>query len=160
MTEAGAARDDGPVHDGLTGLPNGTYFREALDIEVARAHAEHAPLTLAYFDIDDFRGINDRSGHDVGDRVLSEVARRLREAAGSVGIVARDHGDHFGLILPGLTVEAAKRIAAGLRASLDENPLEEVGLVSFRARAAELGPADSPRDLWWRATLLRGGHDF
>jgi diguanylate cyclase (GGDEF)-like protein len=86
--------------DSLTGAMNRRAFREAAERELSRARRHGRPITLAYFDIDDFKNINDSRGHDGGDRLLKGIvatlSRNLRESDG----VARIGGDEFALLLP------------------------------------------------------------
>lgn len=106
-------------HDGLTGLLNRAHFQERLDAAIRDAERRHGELCILYIDNDDFKQINDRFGHAVGDRVLQEVARRIRTQVGHEGLVARLGGDEFAVLLE-LSVGApdwarvARRIEAGM----------------------------------------------
>jgi diguanylate cyclase (GGDEF)-like protein len=82
--------------DPLTSLGNHRHFHERLQHDLDKAQAEGFPLTLCLLDIDDFKQINDRQGHPAGDRVLAEVAGRLRQG----GEAFRLGGDEFALLLP------------------------------------------------------------
>lgn len=82
--------------DPLTGLGNHRHFQERLQRELLDAQEEGAPLSLVLVDVDDFKRINDRHGHPVGDRVLSQVAARLRQG----GEAFRLGGDEFAVLLP------------------------------------------------------------
>jgi diguanylate cyclase (GGDEF)-like protein len=81
--------------DPLTGLGNHRHFHERLQRELLNAEDEHSPLTLCFVDVDDFKRINDRFGHPSGDRVLSQIAARLRQG----GEAFRLGGDEFALLL-------------------------------------------------------------
>jgi len=83
--------------DSLTGLGNSRHFLERLERDLDRADSEGEPLTLVMIDIDDFKAVNDRFGHPVGDGVLSAVASSLRRG----GEAFRLGGDEFALLLPG-----------------------------------------------------------
>jgi diguanylate cyclase (GGDEF)-like protein/PAS domain S-box-containing protein len=102
-------------HDPLTGLPNRTLFFERLDTLLAEPYAGRA-VGICYIDLDGFKNINDGLGHDVGDRVLVRVARRLGEAIDKPSsLLARLGGDEFGvLIADGDAAEQAPRILAAL----------------------------------------------
>jgi diguanylate cyclase len=106
-------------HDPLTGLPN----RHRLEQELQRA-IEHAArtgdgLALLYLDLDGFKAANDRCGHEVGDRLLREVAQRLQEGLRHGDFVARVGGDEFVTLLPGCNdARAARTLADALRARL------------------------------------------
>lgn len=85
------------THDILTGLLNRWQFGLQMEQAIAQAHAggEAASFALLLLDLDDFKAINDGYGHDVGDQVLKEVARRLRMALGASVTLARMGGDEF-----------------------------------------------------------------
>ncbi len=83
--------------DPLTGLGNHRHFQERLQRDLDRAESRDAPLTLCLLDVDDFKQINDRFGHPVGDAVLAKVAASLRQG----GEAFRLGGDEFALLLPG-----------------------------------------------------------
>ncbi len=84
--------------DGLTGLANRASFQTSLDERLDRADAGGAPVALLLVDLDRFKEINDSLGHDAGDEVLREVARRLTEATPQDATVARLGGDEFGVL--------------------------------------------------------------
>jgi diguanylate cyclase (GGDEF)-like protein len=90
------------THDPLTGLPNRMLFADRLGHACARARRSGRHATLVLIDVDHFKQINDSLGHQTGDRVLQEVARRLQGCTRSVDTVARLAGDEFVLILEDL----------------------------------------------------------
>ncbi len=106
-------------HDPLTGLPNRRLLDDRLDqaCHFARRSGQHVGVMLV--DLDNFKGINDEQGHEVGDRVLREAARRLRESVREVDTVARHGGDEFVVVLAELrqSMDAA-RIARKILQSL------------------------------------------
>jgi diguanylate cyclase (GGDEF)-like protein/putative nucleotidyltransferase with HDIG domain len=85
--------------DPLTGLGNHRHFHERLQRGLDEAEAAGSPLTVCLIDVDNFKGINDRFGHPVGDRVLAQVAAKLRQG----GEAFRLGGDEFALLLAGKT---------------------------------------------------------
>lgn len=91
------------LHDPLTGLPNRTLFWDRLEQTIARVERRGDMGALLYVDLNGFKTINDRLGHQTGDEVLVEVAKRLVEAVRDVDTVARIGGDEFALLLPHLT---------------------------------------------------------
>lgn len=92
-------------HDALTGLPNRQQFDELLPQALGRAARSGAVLALLFLDVDKFKSINDKQGHGVGDAVLKEFARRLRESVRAVDTVARLAGDEFVIVLEDLRSE-------------------------------------------------------
>lgn len=99
------------IRDELTGLYNYRYLQSRLSEEFKRAERYREPLSCAMIDIDHFKTFNDRFGHDVGDRVLSTVAERLREAVREVDVVARYGGEEFLLLLPSTHLSGALTVA-------------------------------------------------
>ena len=89
-------------HDALTGLPNRVLLANRVRQAVGRARSGDGIVALGYLDLDGFKPINDRYGHNVGDRLLVEVARRLRNALRDADTVARLGGDEFAFLLDNL----------------------------------------------------------
>lgn len=86
--------------DSLTGLPNRRLFHDRLTQGIKRTQREHAKLALIFLDLDHFKEINDALGHDMGDTLLSEAARRITSCVRESDTVARMGGDEFTIILP------------------------------------------------------------
>jgi len=100
-------------HDGLTGLPNRSLFQDRLGLAITHSSRLQGHLALLYLDIDDFKGVNDSFGHGSGDRVLVELARRIRAAVRAEDTVARLGGDEFVVLLAQVTGAGdAARVAA------------------------------------------------
>jgi two-component system cell cycle response regulator len=104
--------------DGLTGLGNRRSFERALEREVARAARTGEQLTLVLLDIDRFKALNDRFGHQVGDRVLRATGAALAAASRDFDTAARYGGEEFVVLLPGCTSQAALVAAERLRAAV------------------------------------------
>jgi diguanylate cyclase (GGDEF)-like protein len=85
--------------DSLTGLPNRRHFNETLELEIARSRRDHHPFCLLYLDLDNFKLVNDRHGHVVGDEVLKLVAEALRRNLRASDVPARLGGDEFAALL-------------------------------------------------------------
>lgn len=104
--------------DSLTGLSNHTRFFDSARMMVEEARLGGQPLVLALGDIDHFKRVNDEFGHIAGDRALTEVARVLREAFPSPGLVGRIGGEEFAICLPGQAAKRALPRLAALREAL------------------------------------------
>lgn len=102
------------THDGLTGCFARTSGEELLEIQFHIASRSGAPLSLVFVDIDDFKQINDRFGHDAGDRVLAHAAQAMRANLRTGDILLRWGGEEFLLILPnadsGVTAGVVRRL--------------------------------------------------
>ena len=99
-------------HDGLTGLPNRLHFQIRFEHGIAYARRHQGLLAVLFVDIDRFKSINDSLGHDVGDQVLTEFARRVQQCVRKVDTVARQGGDEFIILLTELrTAQDAERVA-------------------------------------------------
>jgi diguanylate cyclase (GGDEF)-like protein/PAS domain S-box-containing protein len=90
-------------HDSLTDLPNRGLFMDRLRSGIARAKRNNQPLALLFVDLNDFKPVNDRHGHQTGDRLLRVVAQRLMAAVREVDTVARVGGDEFAVILEAIS---------------------------------------------------------
>ena len=111
------------LHDALTALPNRAYFLRELNRELSpEARAALAPgrnKWVLFLDLNGFKPVNDKLGHDVGDELLKAVARRLVEIVGPSGLVARLGGDEFTVLLPDADPQLTSNIAAGIHRALD-----------------------------------------
>jgi diguanylate cyclase (GGDEF)-like protein len=112
--------------DSLTGLLNRRSMEERLAEEVTRFRAHGSSFSIVLADVDHFKQINDRHGHDAGDKVLVEVARFFSHGLRGGDAVARWGGEEFLLLLPGTDVCAAEDVAQRLRAA-SEQRLARVG---------------------------------
>ncbi|NEX63950.1 bifunctional diguanylate cyclase/phosphodiesterase [Noviherbaspirillum galbum] len=92
--------------DALTGLPNRRYFREQLDAEVRMAARHRRKIALLFLDLDGFKQVNDLHGHDAGDLLLVEAARRIKRCVRATDIVARLGGDEFTVLITALDTES------------------------------------------------------
>ena len=129
--------------DDLTGLPNRRHLMELMQYEQTRVNRGGRSFCLLMADLDDFKEINDRHGHDAGDIVLREVAHRLREAVRKQDTVARWGGEEFLLLLPESDKAGALVLADKLRWRIASAP--------FR-----IGNADAPATI----TLTLGCSEY
>ncbi|HKC10781.1 MAG TPA: diguanylate cyclase [Vicinamibacteria bacterium] len=108
------------VTDGLTGLFNHSYFLQALRQEVLRAKRHDLKTSLALFDLDDFKRVNDSRGHLEGDRILARSAALIRESVREIDVSARYGGEEFAVILPETSGTGAYVVAERVRRRIEE----------------------------------------
>ncbi|MGJ0515763.1 MAG: two-component system response regulator [Methylomicrobium sp.] len=99
------------THDELTGLPNRTHFWERLNLALNRARLNVGQVILLFIDVDHFKRINDTLGHDAGDLLLLEIARRIRQAIRDHDTMARIGSDEFVLVIEDASPSGAHRVA-------------------------------------------------
>ena len=130
--------------DHLTRLPNRRAFERRLVSAANEARAKGEPLSLAFCDLDHFKSINDRHGHEAGDRVLCALAASLIEFAGDSFFVARHGGEEFVLLFYGLDKEGARervdriRAAQAARQLMNRENGQPFGRITFSAGIAEV----------------------
>jgi diguanylate cyclase (GGDEF)-like protein len=112
------------THDALTGLLNRAAALEALNRELARAAREGLSVGLGIADIDDFKRFNDVFGHQVGDQVLAETARRLKGAVRAYDTVGRYGGEEFLAVLPAISAGDLVLVAQRMRHAVSDTPVE------------------------------------
>ena len=141
--------------DELTGVGNRRAFLEVAAREIERSKRYRHELSLAYFDIDDFKSVNDKNGHLAGDHVLVALAGLARAVARTVDTVARIGGDEFVILMPETDARAALPLAERLRTACSRaagaggaRVTCSVGLVTFE------GPPDDIEDLLTSADTL------
>ncbi|MGD9571477.1 MAG: diguanylate cyclase [Thermoleophilia bacterium] len=149
ITAAGLYQDlgDRAARDPLTGLPNHRVFHERLETEVARAARHGRPLSVALLDLDHFKLVNDAHGHQAGDRVLVEVARRLTGLARAEDVIGRVGGEEFALILPESDAMAAYAAAERARRAIAATPFGEVGPLTASIGICDLAHATTSGEL-------------
>ncbi len=108
------------LHDQLTGLPNRRRLTAELRAALDRARAVDERGALLYVDLDDFKPVNDALGHDAGDELLVEVARRLAACTRATDLVARIGGDEFAVLLMGAEEDEIDRVCERIAASFRE----------------------------------------
>lgn len=138
-------------HDLLTGLPNRRLLLDRLDQEVKHANRSNLPLAILFMDLDGFKQVNDLLGHDAGDGLLSDVAKRLRDCVREEDTVARLGGDEFTVIVTGARQREDVELVAqaiigalGLPFPLPQQPVQisvSIGIACYPQDAA------SPSDL-------------
>jgi diguanylate cyclase (GGDEF)-like protein/PAS domain S-box-containing protein len=164
MKEAEAEISHLAYHDQLTGLANRRLFEETLDLAIHRAIRNDHAVAVLFLDLDNFKLVNDSLGHAAGDRLLIELADRLRICIRETDIVARQGGDEFLMLLADLErgtdsatgvdlEEQDAELVAGRIAELLRAPFDLEG-TEFYARGS-IGISLFPRDALDGATLLK-----
>lgn len=133
--------------DALTGAWNRRHFEQAVDAAITQARRYRQPLSLILFDIDHFKLINDRYGHQTGDLVLIEVARRVREGLRVSDLLARWGGEEFVILTPHCGEAEAAELAERVRGLLADDAFPEVGRVTSSFGVAEWA-RDETQDAW------------
>ena len=134
-------------HDALTDLPNRTLFRDRLEQAVNRAHRSGGRVAVLFGDLDRFKHVNDTLGHAVGDEVLVQTAKRLRNCIGDGDTVSRWAGDEFGILLPQIddAVTTVSKLAENIVATISE-PIHVEGCINPVDIGISLGISLYPLD--------------
>ena len=145
------------VTDALTGLYNRRYMETHLSHLIEHSINRGKALSILSVDVDFFKAVNDTHGHDAGDKVLQELASRMRDNLRSVDMPCRVGGEEFIIILPTTDVEIAKKIAERVRKSVSSKPFY-IGSSSITLNATVsigvaglAGPQDKIEELLKRA---------
>ncbi len=135
-------------YDTLTGLANRAFFRMQLKKSLALASRGHYAFSLFYFDLDEFKRINDTLGHDAGDQLLLEVATRLQKRLRAEDTVARLGGDEFAVLLSGINErEKASEVALTIQETLRQPiKLGSNEVIISASIGITMAPDDSPEE--------------
>jgi diguanylate cyclase (GGDEF)-like protein len=130
------------LHDPLTQLPNRSLFMDRLDVAVARLTRHQSGLCVLFFDVDNFKLVNDGLGHDVGDELLVAIADRLRKVMRSEDTVARIGGDEFCLLCEDVRDQALAREIANRVEGAFATPFTLTGRPVFATASVGLAWAE------------------
>ncbi len=136
--------------DSLTGLRNRRAFDHSLALELAIVGRHHLPLSLLMLDVDHFKRINDRLGHDAGDQVLQTIGQVLSAGARVNDIVARVGGEEFAVLLPNTGAQGALEVAERMRMAVAQAPVAHGGL-SISIGVVTVQHGESAGSLYTRA---------
>ena len=143
------------VTDALTGLNNRRYLDTHLATLVDRSNRRERPLSVLITDIDHFKAINDKHGHEGGDDVLREFARRVRSAVRGADLACRYGGEEFVVVMPDTTQEIAAQVAERLRDAIAEAPFRISASGGMAQVTTSVGIATLEKDGEGADSLLR-----
>ena len=132
------------LRDQLTGLYNRRFLEEAIDKITAQIRRRGTALGILMVDIDYFKQVNDTHGHDVGDRVLKEVARVLLKSVRDSDVVVRFGGEEFMVLLVDVQVGKSEEVAEKIRRAVENHTIEVPGVVL--KKTVSIGVAEFPHD--------------
>ena len=143
------------IRDSLTGAYNHRHFQEVLQRELGRAERVGRPLAVLMLDIDDFKSINDRFGHPVGDAILQGIVGEIRnEVRGDMDLLARYGGDEFALVLPETPMSEAVLVAERVRRRVDERLFRMPDSGQILRATVSIGLAAYPEDAAEKRNLV------
>ncbi|WP_447749164.1 sensor domain-containing diguanylate cyclase [Aeromonas veronii] len=146
------------VRDGLTGLYNRRFFFELCEKNLSLDMRHHLTSVLMVLDVDQFKCINDRFGHPLGDRALVHLGRVMQSVLRSEDVLARIGGDEFAILLPNTTLLAAASLAERLRLQVMQSPLplhdEDKLVITISAGLVENGEGEQMESLYARADQM------
>ncbi len=137
--------------DALTGLYNRSALTEILGRELARADRNKTPLSVALFDLDHFKSINDRFGHLVGDEVLRQAARVIAQTIRATDVAVRWGGEELLAILPDASLAGAGIVAERVRTAIASLVIPSIGSVTISAGVVERNTGEDATALFKRA---------
>lgn len=135
------------ITDGLTGIWNRRHLETRIEQEIARSDRYGEPLSLILCDLDHFKTINDRFGHQCGDQVLIEFCRRVQQQLRSSDGFGRWGGEEFMILLPCSDAIAARALADKLRQVIGATPFDPIGTVTSSFGVAQRRPKE-PEGEW------------
>jgi two-component system cell cycle response regulator len=146
------------ITDGLTGLYNRRHLDERLDEMFEHSVRLHEPLSVVMFDIDHFKQVNDKYGHQVGDLVLTQFAQLLKRVARDIDRLGRYGGEEFMVLLPGTVLDAGVTFAKRARQEVETHKFEYDGGVLKCTISAGVAAYPHPR-IHTRQQLVKAADD-
>ncbi len=128
--------------DPLTGVPNRRKLLMVLDSEMKKVERYRQPLSLILFDIDHFKAVNDRYGHDVGDIALKTATDIVSRTVRDVDLLSRYGGEEFVVVCPGTQLDGARVLAEKIRQAIEKHDFKTVGHITVSLGVAEFRSGD------------------
>jgi len=136
--------------DKLTGTLTRRFLEEALSENVEKASSSLGVFSIIMFDLDNFKGVNDRFGHQTGDQVLQDVSKIVLDSIRKIDVCGRYGGEEFIVILPGTDISLASSIAERIRQNIEDKKI----LGSKRELTVSMGIATYPNHGKWQQELI------
>ena len=124
--------------DSLTQVNNRYSIMKIMQVEINRANRNSTPLSVVMFDIDLFKNINDNYGHDIGDKVLSNLSNLVQSSLRSVDFLGRYGGEEFLIIMPNTSLDFAKQTSERLRITVESHDFDDVDKLTISLGLVEL----------------------
>lgn len=150
LLSANAVLHGQAISDPLTGVSNRRHFEQVLAAQISQAQRYGEPLSLLIIDIDQFKAINDTYGHQMGDLVITELARLLKASLRKVDLLARWGGDEFVVLLSHTSAKQACQWAEQMRRSISVHVFPVVPQITASFGVAEWHPEESGEALFAR----------
>ena len=138
-------------YDGLTGIYNRRYFTGYLENELKKAARYSRNLALIMFDIDHFKRVNDRLGHDAGDSVLKELSDLIRVNLRKCDMLSRIGGEEFAIVAAETSLQDGLHLAEKLRKIVEENEFKHAGKITISLGVTQFVPGDNSELLFKKA---------
>ena len=136
--------------DKLTGTLTRRFLEEDLSDNIEKANGVQGVFSIIMFDLDDFKGVNDRFGHQTGDQVLQDVSKIVMDSIRKIDVCGRYGGEEFIVILPGVDTVSANAIAERIRQKIEKKKI----LGSKRELTVSMGIATYPNHGKWKQKLV------
>jgi diguanylate cyclase (GGDEF)-like protein len=140
--------------DSLTGLWNHGYFQSRLHTELEKTKANNAALSIVMIDIDDFKVYNDTLGHQLGDKILKELAKTIKDYSRNMDYVCRYGGEEFVIIMSQTSKKEAFTIAEKLREIIERQPFPHEEILPNKRLTVSIGIAAYPEDGTTASSLI------
>ncbi len=149
------------ITDPLTSIYNRRKFNELLAMEIERSKRYQNSLSIIMCDIDDFKKINDKFGHDVGDKAIKTFSKKIHENIREIDMLARWGGEEFMILMPNVSVENARSVAEKLRTVIEKAEVETAGSFTASFGVTDLMLDDTAETFIKRAdqALYKAKHD-